>query len=388
MSKIKNNENGALLRTLSGIFLVTIGMQVFIIQPGLLAVLQQSFNLTNAAVGYLASAEMFGIAIATLGVPAVMRRVSARGLTGAALLLLAAADAASAATVRDWLLALRFCAGIGAGVLISIGYAMVGLSRTPARHFGVLIMVVLGYGALGIFALPAISLHFGVEGILFGLTAFALSGIFVLVHVVLPHDSTRWPRVATARKLMLAKLLAVFTYFLGQGVVWPYLSVVGSYFGISDQSVATSLTLSQLAGMVGALFTAILGGRGNTRLLVIAGGLGTMLPILAFIVPQSSLGFGLLVSLFNLSANLMTALLIAIVADADASGIVVQRAAALQMVGLAVGPAMAGYLIGDAQFNFAFVLAGVFFGLSMLCSIVDFAGVVDKCATEPANQLD
>jgi hypothetical protein len=49
---------------------------------------------------------------------------------------------------------LRFAAGVGAGGLISLSFAAIGLTRKPDRNFGYLIMWVLTYGAFGLLAMP------------------------------------------------------------------------------------------------------------------------------------------------------------------------------------------------------------------------------------------
>ena len=53
----------------------------------------------------------------------------------------------------------------------------------------------------------------------------------------------------------------MFLYFLAQGVVWAYLFLIGLAGGLTEQQVANGLTISQFAGIVGALGAALSAGR-------------------------------------------------------------------------------------------------------------------------------
>ena len=56
-------------------------------------------------------------------------------------------------------------------------------------------------------------------------------------------------------------LAAMFAYFLAQGVVWAYLFLIGIAGGLTEQQVANGLTVSQFAGIAGALGAALTAGR-------------------------------------------------------------------------------------------------------------------------------
>ncbi|QIB64613.1 hypothetical protein [Kineobactrum salinum] len=57
------NSRGSLLAT---IFLATVGAAVFIVQPGFVQGLVGFYGLSEQAAGYIASAEVWGIALTTL----------------------------------------------------------------------------------------------------------------------------------------------------------------------------------------------------------------------------------------------------------------------------------------------------------------------------------
>lgn len=333
-------------RVLAGMALAVIGMQVFIIQPGLVSVLIASGS-EEGIVGYSASAELFGIAIATIAGALIGTRVSWKVLAGVSLLLMMTANLSSAAWPSGHIfLFLRLIAGLGSGLVISLGYAMVATAADSDRSFGHLIIVVLLYGALGIFGLPTAALLLGAKGIFVLLALMAAAGLPLLAFIVEPTSTdgatqNRDPHIGRPGLL----LGAVFLFFLGQGVVWAFLSLIGERMGIAPQAVANGLTVAQLAGIAGA-YAASLGQRIGHRLLIAIGAIGCIAPLAVMTLRLDAVGYGLSISIFNAAANLMTPLLIAIIAGFDSDGKLVQRAAALQMLGLAIGPAVSTPLLG------------------------------------------
>lgn len=348
----------------AGTALVVIGMQVFIIQPGLVSILIAG-GVDQGTVGYAAAAELFGIALATMAAVSIGTRVSWKVLAGVSLALMAAANLASIAWPwGEAFLGLRLLAGVGSGIVISLGYAMVGMASDPDRSFGHLIVAVLIYGALGIFGLPAVGAMVGTGGIFALLALMAAAGLPLAM--LAGHPATARAvggRPATTSDKATLLLAAVFLFFLGQGVVWAFLSLIGERMGIAPQSVANGLTIAQLAGIPGA-FAASLASRTGHRRLVAIGSIGCVVPLTVMTMKLDAIGYGVGISIFNAAANLMTPLLVAIVAARDQEGgRLVQQAAALQMLGLAVGPAISTPLIGR---GFGAILA-LSIGLFLLC---------------------
>ena len=363
----RRHERGLML---AGMALVIAGMQVFIIQPGLITVLVSTLHLTEAWAGYIASAEMFGIAIATIATAAVGHRLNWRVAVALSAIVLAGADLLSIVTHTPLqFLAARAVAGLGAGVLISIGYSVVGMARNPDKLFGYVIVALLGYGAVGVFILPSAEEAIGLTGILAVLAVIAVLPLLLLR--TLPDRSaidggmTNATDAAPAPRdklMVILALCAVAIFFLGQGVVWPYLGLIGTAAGVPDQSVANGLALSQVSGMLGAFGMAWLSGRVSQRLLLLGGTIASVAPLLALLGHVTATSYSLNIILFNGAANLMTPLLMAIAAAAGAGDPrVIQRAAALQMLGLAIGPALAAPVAEHLGFAPVLIIAAILF---------------------------
>lgn len=349
---------------------VVIGMQVFIIQPGIVQGFVSRLGLTEARAGYLASAEMFGIAAATVLSAMFSVRVNWKRLCGAALAILALADLSSA-FIHDYsgLVAVRALAGLASGVLISLGYAVVGTGTHPDRHFGLLITFVLVYGALGLWAIPTLLDQIGVPGIMFVLALMPLGGGVLLSSFPSspPAAGAQGGGAPQARRLGALMLASVLAFFLGQGVIWAYLFLIGTRMGISEQSVANGLTIAQFAGIAGAFAAAVLAARVASVVLFVLGIVLSIAPLYFLSLRLDGVAYGASVTVFNWAANLLTPLVVAMVARLEARW--VQPAAALQMLGLAAGPAVAAMLVGASGYSPVLALSGALFAVSFILGL-------------------
>ena len=211
----------------SAILLGVVGPEVFIVQPGFVQGMVQYLGFDDKTAGYVASAEMWGIAATTVALTFVAQRLNWRKTVLCSLAVMVLANIAS--TVFDQattFAVLRFVAGIGAGGLISLSFGAIGLTSHPDRNFGYLIMWVLTYGALALWAMPTIYEMAGFDGILWFFAAFPLVALPWLRYfpdtgeniAQVEKDAVDLP--GTSKAFALA---AMFAYFLAQGVVWAYL---------------------------------------------------------------------------------------------------------------------------------------------------------------------
>ncbi len=355
------------------IVFVVLGMDTFIVQPGFVQGLVQQGGYSATEAGLIASAEMFGIAATTVLMMWLAPRIDWRRVVQFALAAdvlgnLLSLTAHSSVQFACW----RFLVGLASGVLISVGYAAAALNAKPDRSFGWLITWVLVYGAIGLLALPTVLSTVGIRGVLLFLASAAGAGSCAVA--LLPRGA---PAGTTARgnahgelKFMRYLLLgAVLCYFLGQGSLWAYLSLIGVAAGGTDQQVATALTLAQFLGIAGAVTASTVGARMRHLTSMLAGILGGTAAVLLFLTPSGALLFAVAVCVFNFAANFITPLLMAVAAKSDASGRLVVYSVALQMLGLAIGPTIAALLIRPGDYALVIYL-GVALFLSCLGLVV------------------
>jgi predicted MFS family arabinose efflux permease len=359
------------LRLFAAILVGVIGPEVFIVQPGFVQGLVQNLGFDDQSAGYAASIEVWGITTTTLVMTFFSHRFNWRKVITGSLLLVAAANALCIGVhSKELFVALRFVAGACEGRLISLSFTTVGLTENPDRNFGYLIMWVLLYGAVVLYLMPAAYAFSGMTGVLAFFAAFPL---FALPFVKwLPEGgetaaTVEADAVNLAAPLKALALLAMFAYFVAQGVAWAYLFLIGTAGGLTEQQVATGLTLSQVAGVAGALLPAIVGHRfGRWRPLTI-GIIGGAFCLVFLIGRFQYLPFTFWVCLYNFFWNMTHPFLLGSMASFDRRGRVVVLAVAAQMSGLAIGPALAATVIAPGQYASVNYIAIAMFSLSWVC---------------------
>jgi predicted MFS family arabinose efflux permease len=330
------------------------GPEVFIVQPGFVQGLVQYLRFSDQAAGRVASAEMFGIAVTTVAMTFAAHRVNWRLVVLISLVAMAVTNALST-VVTDFagFATLRFLAGLGAGGLISLSFAAIGLTSQPDRNFGYLIMWVLTYGAIAMWLMPTAYSLAGLDGALWFFALFPLVTLPWLRYFPVTGENAAQVEkdaVDLASAPKASALAAMLFYFLAQGVVWAHLFLIGIAGGLTEQQVANGLTISQFAGIVGALGAALSAGRYGRvgpLLLGILGGAAT----LYFLVGRfSSFSYLLAVGVYNLAWNFTHPYLLGAMASFDRRGRVVVYAVAMQMLGLAIGPFLAASVIEEGYY--------------------------------------
>jgi len=354
----------------SAIFMAVIGPEVFIVQPGFVLGMVEYMGFNEKVAGDIASAEMWGIAITTLIMTFIAHRFNWRHVIFYSLLIMIVGNLASIFVNSPLYFGLwRFVVGLGAGGLISLSFTIIGLTAKPDRNFGYMIMWVLVYGAVVLMAMPMAYQLVGMQGVLIFLALLPAIGlIFVRYlpnsgaeHIQIEADAINLP---SAYKI--TALVAMFLYFLAQGVVWAYLFLVGITGGGTEQEIANGLTASQFLGVAGAFTAAMLGTRWGRSIPISIGILGTFIPLFWLFGSMGALVYGIAVCVYNYFWNLSHPFMLAAMASFDRTGRTVTFAVAAQMLGLAIGPWVAARVFTEGDFSNVIWLGIILFIASLL----------------------
>jgi len=352
----------------STIYLGVIGAAVFIVQPGFVQGLVEFYGFSEQEVGYIASAEIWGIALTTLLLAFGGHRYSWQKILKCSLILFVLGNLVSlTATSMLSFGALRFITGLGSGGVVSLTFTIIGITTKADRNFSLLIMGVLTYGAFGLWSMPTAFEAVGMNGVIIFFAVFGGSGWWFLSH--LPDSGEEQLQVEDdavnlSYRLRVFALLAMFTYFLAQGVIWAYLFLIGLNGGVSEQGVANGLMLSQFLGIAGAMIAALAGNRFGRTLPLAIGILGGGMVLFWLFGTFTSLVYAITVCVYNFAWNMTHPYLLASMASFDQHGKVVVYAVAAQMLGLAIGPAFAASLIQQNDYSLVIIAGMALFLLS------------------------
>lgn len=351
------------LRTiLAAILPATVAGTPITVQPGFVQGMIDFRQLSEAQAGYIASAEVTGLMVATVIFAFIGRRLPWQRFYALGLLVITIGNLASIfGDTTEMLAVCRIATGIGAGIVTAIGFAAIAETRDPTRNFGWMVASIIGYSGVVLLLLPSLFDLGGYDALLIGYAAVSLLCLPLvpsLVHretaiVVADHADLQDIRLLSWRGAL--GVLSVLVFFVGYAAAWTYMALIGRDAGLADRQVSYALSISQLFGVLGALAIVILARRVSDRsqaiaiLSVGAAGIG------AFAMHQNYASFLALNCLFQFAWNAGQPLLLGINVSGDRTGALLRIAIPLQYVGLAVGPALAAATV-DIRHDYGAVM--------------------------------
>ena len=331
------------------VYLAVVGPCVFILQPGFVQGLVEYLGLTEQQAGYIAAAEMFGLATTTVLLSFISSKVTWRNFVAICIFVCVIGNLASLGQSDfETLAAMRFITGLGSGGIISLTFTMMGLTQRSDRNFGYIIVWVLTYGAFGLLLMPMAYATVGMNGVLVFFAAFCAAGLVFVRH--LPNSGEHVETGEATRHFSLAlkgsTLAALLSYNIAIGIVWAYLFLVGLDAGMAVQSVANALTVSQFLGIAGAFLAVLFEVRLGRLLPLAIGVIGGSASVYYLVGDIGGAEYWIAVCGFNFLWNLSMPYLLATLADFDHRGRMVIHGVSMQFIGYAVGPAIAAQLLG------------------------------------------
>jgi hypothetical protein len=318
--------------------------------PVLLGALAAEHRLSQPGIGLAATIEVLtmGASTALAGVILKPKRLKLIGAVGS--LLLAAADLATAGTGGAGVFWLRALAGLIEGVLLWITVAMIARTLTPERWAGVFFtaqtasQLALALG-LAMWLLPA----FGARGGFLALSLCALVG--ALPALVAPStlpDLNPGEEIAGPPPLRgWVALAGTLVFVAGGGAVGVYLQPLAAQAGLDADVARTALWVSLAGQVIGGATATALAGRVrwfHVFLAVTATNLivwrlfGLSIPAWLFVSANATSG---------LMAIFLAPFLVPMTIEADPSRRAAVQSGAAQLIGGAMGPALAASVVSD-----------------------------------------
>jgi len=239
-------------------------------------------------------------------------------------------------------------------------------------NFGLAVIGLLTYGAVGLFLVPSALASIGLDGIFVFLAVFCAVGLFMVPNIPRGSYKSEEGVSRSKDKLRIQKISAlagVFAFNLAVGAAWAYLFLVGIDSGIEEQVVANILTLSQFLGILGGLFVVFLSSKINRgtplgiSILFCAVGIGVLLLDMDFLIYSAA------VFVFNFFWNIAQPYLIALLAAFDDNSKTVIRGSCMQMLGYAIGPYIAASILGSGM-SYSFYEINLFASLMFFLSLI------------------
>ena len=227
----------------------------------------------------------------------------------------------------------------------------------------------LCYAALGFLLVPPLWAVVGMQGIVVFFGLFNLSLLLCLKHLpcAAAEPAPADQQIGAARAAAALAVAAMLAYFLAQSMVWAYLFLIGTQAGIAVVEVTAGLSVAQFSGIAGALTAAIAARRFGQMLPLVLGVTASVVSLLMLLGMQvGAWRYLLAVSIYNYAWNMTHPFLLAALAGFDGAGRILARGVAAQMFGLALGPALAAYVLSGEGYAEVIWLGALCFVAALL----------------------
>jgi predicted MFS family arabinose efflux permease len=359
----------------AAVIISIVGNAVFIGMPMLVGAMADSLGFDEQQLGWLASADLSGIFVASIVTSLLLNRVNRRAMAylGIAIAIVTNYLSTTLNTFEP-LVAVRVLSGIGGGICYALGVATLAGSHHTGRNYSILLFALVAVNAIELYSFPVISERWNVDGIfLFFCFAFVLVAGFVrwLPAGPLTPDASAKVEVTpeTKEDSALDKLPAwvpwvclasVSAVYVNVGAFWAFIERAGVDAGLGDDFIANTLAAGTLFTLTGCAVATWVSNRvGQSKPLLSALVIMTFLLVgLAFDINPVSYVIG--ATLFNFMWLFIDIFQLGTIGNIDHSGRYAALVPAAQGLTQSIAPAFAGYLL---------VQGTGYAGVMLLCAV-------------------
>lgn len=347
-----------------GILGIAGNIAVFIL-PVIVGALVDYVDFSIQQASYIASADMFGLGVGTLAWSKFILTSNWRKFALLSAVLLFTGNAFCAINETFIAVAIsRFVAGVGAGLMLTIGVS--GLSQTlnPDRVMGIFGMAVTGVASLCLFAFPHLLVASGSEGMFFALAGFAcLGGVscwFIPKFSVAKSPEREQVPISPASShpsplMQTITIFGVFLVFFCMSLYLVYLERVATANGFAVGQISMALGTAQFTGVAGALTAAVIATRFGNRMLPMM--FAIILPLIGALVIANSSSFilflGASIALIY-SWSMLYPYVIGVMISLDATAKLVTYALVAMTLSKSLSPLFGSFLVSETDFDLAY----------------------------------
>lgn len=316
--------------------------------PAVAAQLASQWQLSPARIGYLFSAELGAMSLATVPAWWWMRRISWRRMALIAGIVFVLGNLFCAFVTRyETLLVARFIASLGGGTLMILCISCAAGTANPSRTYAFWVLGQLLLGAVGLLVLPTLFQLYGLKAAYLILAAIMLCALpltFAFPPRFQPATGSG-ARVNAPAGGRLRAVLAVLLFYLSLSAVWTFIGSIGEAAGMTPVRSGQVLAAATVFGIIGAGVAALRGTRGRDGAPVVLG-YGLLVLSVALLAGQPMLArFALAAVLFKFTWTFVLPFILARVATLDGDGRLMNSINLVIGGGMALGPMLAGLLL-------------------------------------------
>ena len=326
----------------------------FLISPFIVEMMGSRFGWNEQQLGGLASAELAGLAVASMTALFWAKKAPWRPVILVCLIGLVLGNLMSI-KITEYvpLISLRFVLGLLGGAMMAIYVTFLSYTRDPDRNASILIFCQVSFQVLSFILIPLIGARFGLPG-LFSFIALLYVPFLLLFKLLPPSTPEGTKAVQSGQKAEVISLrrqwpgisilIAAGLFFITQVGVWAFfLTDVGPHQNVTPEQAIQVLTWSTGIALLGPLASFFIRERFGRRLPLALPALGQV--VLLYVMAKGGLsftGFLIFASLFQIFWNFMLAYIFAAMVEADTTHRLISLVPTAQALGIAAGPILVG----------------------------------------------
>ncbi|WOH36706.1 MFS transporter [Thalassotalea fonticola] len=369
----------------AAVIISIVGNAVFIGMPMLVGSLADTLGFNEQQLGWLASADLMGIFVASIAVSLLINKVNRQTLAYIGITIAIIANFCSTLFHQfDTLFMIRIISGLGGGICYSVGVASLAGTHKTARNFSILLFVLVAVNAIELYTFPDISAKWGVDGIfLFFCAAFVGTYYFVrYLPKTNEHNKIENSEVESDEQLQDANqqsateipswipwlcLAAVACVYINVGAFWAFIERLGVDANLSNDFISNTLALGTLFTLTGCAIATWMSNRfGQSKPLLAAFILMTaILFLLAFKVDATS--YVVAATVFNFCWLFIDVFQLGTIGNIDHTGKYAALVPGAQGLTQSVSPAVAGYILSEGY---------GYSGVMMLCAVGTISAMI------------
>ncbi len=342
---------------LAAVIISIVGNAVFIGMPMLVGSLADTLGFDEQQLGWLASADLMGIFVASIAASLLVNRLNRQLMVYVGITVAIIANFSST-IFHDFntLFTIRIISGLGGGLCYSVGVATLAGTHKTARNFSILLFVLVAVNAIELYTFPSISASWGVDGIfLFFCGAFVLTYYFVRwlprsnkeASVQTNNSVNQTSKVVIPTWIPWLCLAAVACVYINVGAFWAFIERLGVDASLTDDFISNTLALGTLFTLSGCAIATWMGNKyGQSKPLIAAFALMTaILFLLAFKVTPIS--YVIAATVFNFCWLFIDVFQLGTIGNIDHSGKYAALVPGAQGFTQSISPAVAGYILSQ-----------------------------------------
>ena len=328
-------------------------------------------GFSNSEVGYLASADLAGLAFISVTAAFWVRKYSWHSIALISLIVIMLGNGLSVISESFTALCIaRFVTEMGSGGIYALALVTLGETRTPDRFFSYGIGSTIAVSVAVFLWYPSLIAQYGIDVIFLShvlLAAIVIPMVFWLPKFV----EVQVAPTAGEDRPNLIPLVICFIGFgcvmLAEGGVWSYVERMGAGYGLEADYVGEVLATTQVASFIAAMFASALGTRFGRTWPIALGMAAFLLSLYLLQIPDATM-FMIAACLSQFAWIFVLPFMMAICVELDSSGRYYVLITAFKMAGFSLGPAIIATFLGVGAPGQEFALVSWVGGIFVLIS--------------------